>query len=53
MAPSAPKRKRKSEPSTEAAPVINHKEYAHGDFEVISSDNVRFLVPSFHLFSAR
>lgn len=27
--------------------------WTSGDFEVITADNVRFLVPSYHLFSAR
>jgi hypothetical protein len=27
--------------------------WKNGDFEVISSDNVRFMIPSYHLYSAR
>lgn len=33
--------------------ITDHKEWTDGDFEIITADNVRFRVPSYHLFSAR
>lgn len=33
--------------------VIDDKKWTEGDFEIITSDNVRFRVPSYHLFSNR
>lgn len=33
--------------------ITNDKEWTKGDFELISADRVRFLVPSYHLLSAR
>ncbi len=53
MTPSTPARKPESESSSESATITNHEKYTKGDFEVISSDKVRFRVQSFHLFSAR
>jgi hypothetical protein len=51
MAP--PPSKRKRETSSDPSCITDHKKYTDGDFEVISSDNVRFLVPSYYLFAAR
>jgi hypothetical protein len=38
-------------PSTDT--IRDDDDWTDGDFEVITSDGVRFRVPSFHLFSAR
>ncbi|KLT38554.1 hypothetical protein CC85DRAFT_289407 [Cutaneotrichosporon oleaginosum] len=32
--------------------ITNDTEFTEGDFEIVSSDNVRFKVPSYHLFAA-
>ncbi|BEI84637.1 hypothetical protein CcaverHIS002_0500380 [Cutaneotrichosporon cavernicola] len=43
--------KSESESSTES--VWDDDNWTEGDFEIITSDNVRFRVPSFHLYSSR
>ncbi len=49
MRSSTPKR----DSSSDEALITDHEKYSDGDFEVISSDNIRFLVPSYYLFTAR
>jgi hypothetical protein len=39
--------------SNNDSPVVDHATWVDGDFEVITSDGVRFRVPSYHLFSSR
>ncbi|BEJ16820.1 hypothetical protein CspHIS471_0602210 [Cutaneotrichosporon sp. HIS471] len=39
-------------PSADEEEITDDDVWKNGDFEVISSDDVRFLVPSFHLYSA-
>ncbi len=36
----------------EVEKLENDKEFTEGDFEIVSSDNVRFKVPSYHLLAA-
>jgi hypothetical protein len=40
-------------PQSSTPDITNDKEWTKGDFELISADRVRFLVPSYHLLSAR
>lgn len=41
-------------PAPNTAPEIkDHSLYTEGDFTLISSDNVRYRLPSFRLFAAR
>ncbi|KLT45996.1 hypothetical protein CC85DRAFT_282137 [Cutaneotrichosporon oleaginosum] len=34
-------------------PIIDDKYWIEGDFEIVTSDSVRFRVPSYYLFAAR
>lgn len=36
----------------EVEKIEDDSEFTEGDFEIVSSDNVRFKVPSYHLFAA-
>lgn len=37
----------------DAATIVDDEEWTEGDFTIISSDNVRFRIQSYHLFSSR
>ncbi len=41
------------ETATDATTITTHERWADGDFAVITTDNVQFLVPSYYLFAAR
>jgi hypothetical protein len=43
----------KSEPQSSTERIRDEKDWTDGDFEIITSDCVRFRVPSFHLYSSR
>ncbi|BEJ16640.1 hypothetical protein CspHIS471_0600410 [Cutaneotrichosporon sp. HIS471] len=42
----------KSEPEISTERVRDDNDWTEGDFEIITADNVRFRVPSFHLYSS-
>lgn len=42
-----------TEPNGCAGEIKDDTRWTQGDFEIVTSDNVRFLVPSYHLFSSR
>jgi hypothetical protein len=53
MTPPPSKRARSRTPDTRAPTPEADDKWTDGDFEITTSDNVRFLVPSHLLFGAR
>lgn len=50
---SAGPRARTTDADKSAPDIVNDARWTQGDFEVITSDNIRFLVPSYMLYSQR